>query len=232
MAVCMTVLVVLVASATYAYVVPVVLSPETHQMIQDRMNDALGSEAGTKDVIANVMKQTKETQDVINNINNNNINNSEPVDESAHSEHADETQDVAGSDMPDRPMKAERIPYKNVLGGKITKVVDGDTLDIDGTRIRLALVDTPEAGESGHAEAAAFTRMHCPVSSTAIYDVDDSQTGGSYGRTVAKVWCYGHPAQTPDRSINSMLVDAGHAEILARFCNSEYAQEQWAGPSC
>ena len=33
------------------------------------------------------------------------------------------------------------------LEGIVTKVIDGDTLDINGTRIRLALVDTPERGQ-------------------------------------------------------------------------------------
>jgi endonuclease YncB( thermonuclease family) len=35
------------------------------------------------------------------------------------------------------------------LEGTVTKVVDGDTLDINGTRIRLAIVDTPERGQPG-----------------------------------------------------------------------------------
>jgi endonuclease YncB( thermonuclease family) len=34
------------------------------------------------------------------------------------------------------------------LTGTVTKIVDGDTLDINGTRIRLALVNTPELSQS------------------------------------------------------------------------------------
>ncbi len=102
------------------------------------------------------------------------------------------------------------------------------TLDVDGVRIRLALVDTPEREEPGYAEATAFTRHNCPVGSTAMYDADDGQTGGSYGRVIGKVWCFGHPVETPDTSLNAMLIHAGHAEILSRFCSaSEFSSDDW-----
>jgi Micrococcal nuclease (thermonuclease) homologs len=39
------------------------------------------------------------------------------------------------------------------LEGIVSKVIDGDTLDINGTRIRLALVDTPERGQGGFDKA-------------------------------------------------------------------------------
>ncbi|MDW0148448.1 MAG: hypothetical protein QOK59_07165, partial [Nitrososphaeraceae archaeon] len=42
------------------------------------------------------------------------------------------------------------------LEGIVTKVVDGDTLDINGTRIRLSLVDTPERGQPGFDQAKEF----------------------------------------------------------------------------
>ncbi|MGE5822190.1 MAG: thermonuclease family protein, partial [Nitrososphaerota archaeon] len=47
------------------------------------------------------------------------------------------------------------------LEGIVTKVVDGDTLDINGTRIRLALVDTPERGQPGFDQAKAFVESMC-----------------------------------------------------------------------
>lgn len=36
------------------------------------------------------------------------------------------------------------------LEGIVNYVVDGDTLDINDIRIRLALVDTPERGQDGY----------------------------------------------------------------------------------
>src|SRR6266704_3270244 len=71
----------------------------------------------------------------------------------------------------------------------VTYIVDGDTLDVGSTRIRLALVNTPEVGEPGYAGAKQFTAQTCQVGSQALVDQDDGQTGGSYGRMVALVYC-------------------------------------------
>src|SRR2546428_10970975 len=73
----------------------------------------------------------------------------------------------------------------------VTYIVDGDTLDVGSTRIRLALVNTPEVGEPGYTEAKQFTAQTCPVGSQALVDEDDGQTGGSYGRMIAAVSCGG-----------------------------------------
>jgi endonuclease YncB( thermonuclease family) len=35
----------------------------------------------------------------------------------------------------------------------VTEIVDGDTIDINNMRVRLALVNTPERGESGYTKA-------------------------------------------------------------------------------
>src|SRR3989304_9445029 len=51
--------------------------------------------------------------------------------------------------------------------GIVTRVVDGDTLDVNGTRIRLVLVDAPETYEAGGAEATAFIAHSCPPGSQA-----------------------------------------------------------------
>jgi endonuclease YncB( thermonuclease family) len=46
----------------------------------------------------------------------------------------------------------------------------------------------------------------CPVGSTALIDEDDGQTGGSYGRIVAKVYC-------GDKILNEELLRAGRAGV-------------------
>ena len=123
------------------------------------------------------------------------------------------------------------LPYNpaDVFKGTVTKVVDGDTLDIDNTRIRLTLVNTPERGEDGWGEATRFVKEHCPVGSTAVFDPDSGQSGGSYGRTIGVVWCYGTPSQTPITSLNAMLMSEGLAEISTKFCSkSEFNREPWA----
>ena len=47
------------------------------------------------------------------------------------------------------------------LSGPVTYVVDGDTLDINGIRIRLALVNTPEEGQPGFDSAKKFVEDLC-----------------------------------------------------------------------
>lgn len=106
--------------------------------------------------------------------------------------------------------------------GTVAKIVDGDTLDVGSTRIRLALVNTPEVGQPGYQEAKDFTASVCPVGSQALVDEDDGQTEGSYGRIVAVVYCGG-------KNLNAELLSAGHAVILTNFCAmSEFADESWA----
>ena len=124
---------------------------------------------------------------------------------------------------------SDPIPYETIKQGTVTKIVDGDTIDIDGKRIRLSLVNTPEREEYGYESATDFTRKLCPVGTLIMYDEDDKQKKGSYGRMIAKVWCMGYPAEKPDASLNALLLNGGHAEIIKKFCdNSEYGNEPWA----
>ena len=124
------------------------------------------------------------------------------------------------------------VPYTTAQTGTMTRVIDGDTIVVDGdVRIRLALVDTPERGEDGYEEATAFTRSKCPAGTTVVYDVDDGQKSGSYGRVVALVWCvgYGSTGTQAASPLNALLVDGGHAEIDRRFCTaSEFGDDEWA----
>ncbi len=105
----------------------------------------------------------------------------------------------------------------------VTHIVDGDTLDIGSTRIRLTLVNTPELGQPGYTEAKDFTAQHCSVGSQALVDEDDGQTGGSYGRTIAVVYCGG-------ANLNAELLSTGLAVLVTYYCGvSEFASETWTG---
>ncbi len=104
----------------------------------------------------------------------------------------------------------------------MTYVADGDTLDVGSTRVRLALVNTPERGQAGYREAKVFTAQTCPIGTQALVDEDDGQTGGSYGRTIAVVYCVGV-------NLNEALLRSGHAELVTYYCSvSEFADEAWA----
>jgi len=101
--------------------------------------------------------------------------------------------------------------------------VDGDTLDVGSTRIRLTLVNTPEVGEAGYSEAKQFTSQTCPIGTQALVDEDDGQTSGSYGRMIAVVYCHGV-------NLNAELLTSGHAVLLSYYCSvSEFADQAWTG---
>src|SRR3989449_4539958 len=103
--------------------------------------------------------------------------------------------------------------------GTVNYVVDGDTLDVDGTRIRLVFVNAPERGQPGYSEAKDFL-VTLGLGSHALVDEDDHQTQGSYGRILAVVYCDGANA-------NAALVNHGYG--FWTYCDvSEFADEPWA----
>jgi endonuclease YncB( thermonuclease family) len=112
------------------------------------------------------------------------------------------------------------------LAGIVTKVVDGDTLDINGTRIRLALVDTPERGQPGFNEAKKFVESMC-LGKKGELDVDNGQRRGDrYGREIGVVYCDGLNA-------NEKLMNNKLARILTEFCDiSEFGNENWVASQC
>jgi endonuclease YncB( thermonuclease family) len=106
--------------------------------------------------------------------------------------------------------------------GIVTRIVDGDTIDVNDIRIRLSLINSPELGEGGYEAATLFTAKVCPIGSRVLVDEDDGQTSGSFGRQIAKVFC-------GNKVINEELLKSGHAVILTAFCReSEFSSEGWA----
>lgn len=112
------------------------------------------------------------------------------------------------------------------LVGNVTYIVDGDTLDINGVRIRLSLVDTPERGQSGFKEAKDFVSSLC-LGKKGELDVDDGQRRGDrYGREIGIVYCNGV-------NLNEKLMDEQLAKILTDYCDvSEFSKESWAMLQC
>ena len=112
------------------------------------------------------------------------------------------------------------------LVGIVTKVVDGDTLDINGIRIRLALVDTPEIGQPGYDRAKHFVQSLC-LGKNGGLDVDNGQRrGDSHGREVGVVYCDGV-------NVNDKLMVNKMARILVQFCDiTEFSNENWTASQC
>ena len=108
------------------------------------------------------------------------------------------------------------------LKGKITNIVDGDTLDVGDNRIRLALTSTPEIDTMEGIEAKKFVEHTCPIGSDVLVDEDDGQIEGSYGRIIGKVFCQGI-------MLNEKILDAGYGEISTVHCiESEFQDDDWA----
>lgn len=104
--------------------------------------------------------------------------------------------------------------------------MDGDTLDINGIRIRLALVDTPERGQPGYKAAKDFVSSLC-LGKKGELNVDDGRRRGDrYGREIGIVYCNGV-------NLNEKLMNEKSARILADYCDiSEFSRENWAMDFC
>ena len=108
------------------------------------------------------------------------------------------------------------------IKANVERIVDGDTIYIEGYKVRLSLTNTPEKTESGFSEATEFTKRLCPVGSIVIVDQDDKQPYDVYNRLLGKVYCN-------DKILNSELLFNGHANILTQYCStSEFSNELWA----
>ena len=107
------------------------------------------------------------------------------------------------------------------LVGIVTKVVDGDTLDINGIRIRLALVDTPEINQPGYDRVKKFVEALCFGKKGELDGDSGQRRADRYGREVGVVYCDG-------MNMNEKLMSNNLARILVEFCDiTEFASENW-----
>jgi hypothetical protein len=112
--------------------------------------------------------------------------------------------------------------------GTVTEIVDGDTLDINNVRVRLALVNTPERGENGYTEAIDFVESVCNIGTTTLVDEDDEQKEGSFDRLIGVVYC-GNDNINDKQSLNELLLNGRYAVISQEFCDtSEFSSMDWA----
>jgi micrococcal nuclease len=108
------------------------------------------------------------------------------------------------------------------ISGTVTRVLDGDTVEVDGQSIRFALSSAPEMDTDKGVLAKAFVENLCPTGSQALVDEDDKQTQGSYGRIVGIVYCNGI-------NLNEAILESDHGWISTDFCSkSEFANNDWA----
>ena len=112
------------------------------------------------------------------------------------------------------------------LIGNVTKVVDGDTLDLEGgERIRMSIVNTPERGHLGYQEAKLFTISAC-LGKEAFVDLDDGQPFPSYNRLVGAVYCDINNDGVDLEFVNFELLQLGHAVVMKKYCKMSEFKEQ------
>ena len=114
---------------------------------------------------------------------------------------------------------------------RVSRVVDGDTLDIEApdrdrsvTRIRLWGVDTPEVAHGGRSdmhfgpEASAFARRTLEGRTVHVVLVPE-RTRGKFGRLLAYVFL-----DRGGRMFNEMLLEDGYAYADLRFKHPYFKQ--------
>jgi micrococcal nuclease len=94
-------------------------------------------------------------------------------------------------------------------GAVVGHVVDGDTIAlVDGTRVRLVQIDTPEKGDECYGdEASALTRRLLPGGTHVRIEQDPAlDQEDRFGRKLAYVW-------KGDEDVNLTLVEDGAAGV-------------------
>lgn len=104
---------------------------------------------------------------------------------------------------------------------KVTKVVDGDTIDVDidlgfdisfSSRVRLAGIDTPESRTSDKMEKAlgleakAYLKYAIDNAKSVVIKTEKMDSSEKYGRILGWVYLDGS-----EKSINEQMILDGHA---------------------
>ncbi len=104
---------------------------------------------------------------------------------------------------------------------KVTKVVDGDTIDVDidlgfdisfSSRVRLAGIDTPESRTADKMEKAlgieakSFLKHEIESAKSVVIKTEKMDSSEKYGRILGWVYLDGS-----DKSLNEKMIEVGHA---------------------
>lgn len=109
------------------------------------------------------------------------------------------------------------------VSGICTKVVDGDTIYVEGVgKIRFVGVNTPERGVEGYQTSKDFVKKLCLNKEVSI-DIDDKKRNDRYGRTLGVVI-------VDNKNLNEMLLKENLAEIMY-MPPSEFYPYNWAPTS-
>lgn len=120
--------------------------------------------------------------------------------------------------LPGASPRADDAPV--VRQGPVVDVVDGDTFDLaDGTRVRLAVVDTPEVHgrvDPCGPQASDFTGSFLAGATVAVYRPEGAPATGGFDRLLGEVVRVSDGA-----SLNVALVAAGLGRIDERYAEED-----------
>jgi micrococcal nuclease len=113
---------------------------------------------------------------------------------------------------------------------KVSRVVDGDTIVLEGgRRIRYLYIDTPETVKPGESpmcfgkEASEYNQSL--VEGRNVILVPDKEDMDRYGRELRIVYFVGTDITDVSRSVNAKLVEGGFADISIYNPNNTYEDE-------
>ena len=104
---------------------------------------------------------------------------------------------------------------KNIAKGKAS-IIDGDTIKINGEKIRFAGIDTPEKNKIGH--EFSKKKLKEKIGNNVVICIREPKLD-PWGRTVAES-LIGH------ESISSFMVKNGYACDYVKYSKKKYAKEQ------
>ncbi len=104
---------------------------------------------------------------------------------------------------------------KNIVKGRAI-IIDGDTIKINGEKIRFGGIDTPERGEVGH--QFSKEKLKKKIGKKIVICVTEKNKD-YWKRTVAE--CF-----INDESLSSFMVINGYACDYVKYSKKKYAKEQ------
>ena len=105
--------------------------------------------------------------------------------------------------------------FSNSDSGQVGRVIDGDTLVLDGEHVRLLGINAPEKGEKYYKEAKEYLEQ---INGSKVVLKYNSEKTDRYGRILAYVFYQG-------RNINLELVENGFANPYFPSGQDEYYDE-------
>ena len=113
------------------------------------------------------------------------------------------------------PAQSADPPKPTVLAAKVTKVNDGDSIEVQlesgPGRVRFSAIDTPEYDQPHGSQSSAALKALLPVGSDVELEV---VTQDAFRRLVAVVWLVSDGKRT---NVNETLLRQGHAWALRRY---------------